>query len=195
MDFDTLFSLNSIAMKYIKLWLVILFLGLLGTASAQITFLKGHLKMPWRKRKRKKRIFCRFYADWCEPCKLMGEQVFVLPEVGEYFNKNFVCCQLNVESPENKALVQKYKINALPTMLFLNVKGEVLQSINGTKEPAAFVHEAKVVMGETLSFEKLYEKVKKEKKNLDLRQELLLQRLRLSSVRRRDTTGKSGSLV
>ena len=60
-------------------------------------------------------------------------------------------------------------------MLFLNVKGEVLQSINGTKEPAAFVHEAKVVMGEALSFEKLYEKVKKEKKNLDLRQELLLQ--------------------
>lgn len=174
-DFDTLF-LNLIVMKYIKLWLVILFLGLLGTASAQIVFFEGTFEDAVAKaKKEKKNLFVDFYADWCEPCKLMGEQVFVLPEVGEYFNKNFVCCQLNVESPENKALVQKYKINALPTMLFLNVKGEVLQSINGTKEPAAFVHEAKVVMGEALSFEKLYEKVKKEKKNLDLRQEFLLQ--------------------
>ena len=163
-------------MKYIKLWLVILFLGLLGTVSAQITFFEGTFEDAVAKaKKEKKNLFVDFYADWCVPCKLMGEQVFVLPEVGGYFNKNFVCCQLNVESPENKALVQKYKINALPTMLFLNVKGEVLQSINGTKEPAAFVHEAKVVMGEALSFEKLYEKVKKEKKNLDLRQEFLLQ--------------------
>lgn len=99
-------------MKYIKLWLVILFLGLLGTASAQITFFEGTFEDAMAKaKKEKKNLFVDFYADWCEPCKLMGEQVFVLPEVGEYFNKNFVCCQLNVESPENKALVQKYKIS------------------------------------------------------------------------------------
>ena len=38
------------------------------------------------------------------------------------------------------------------------MKGEVLLSINGAKEPATLLHEAKVVMGEALSFEKLYEK-------------------------------------
>ncbi len=136
-------------MKYIKLWLVILFLGLLGTASAQITFLKGHLKMPWHEsEKGKKYLFVDFYADWCEPCKQMAEQVFVLPEVGEYFNKNFVCCQLNVEVSRRKNVSTKnIKINALPTLLFLNVKGEILLSINGAKEPATLLHEAKVVMG------------------------------------------------
>lgn len=176
MDFDTLFSLNLIAMKCIKLLLVILFLGLLGTVSAQITFFDGTLEDAMVKaKKEKKNLFVDFYADWCEPCKLMEKEIFALPEVGEYFNKNFVCCKLNVESPENKELVQKYKVNALPTMLFLNVKGVVLQTINGVREPAGFLHEARVVMGEALSFEQLYEKVRKEKKNLDLRQELLLQ--------------------
>ena len=163
-------------MKYIKLWLVILFMGLLETVSAQITFFEGTFEDAVAKaKKEKKYLFIDFYADWCGPCKQMAKKVFTLPEVGEYFNKNFVCCQLNAEAPENKTLVQKYKVNALPTLLFLNVKGEILLSINGAKESATLLHEAKVVMGEVLSFEKLYEKVKKEKKNLDLRQELLLQ--------------------
>ena len=163
-------------MKCIKLWLVILFLGLLETVTAQITFFEGTFEDAVAKaKKEKKNLFIDFYAEWCEPCKLMAEKVFTLPEVGAYFNTNFVCCQLNAEASENKALVQKYKVNALPTLLFLNVKGEVLHSINGTKDPTAFLHEAKVVTGDALSFEKLYEKVKKEKRNLDLRQELLLQ--------------------
>lgn len=72
-DFDTLFSLNSIAMKYIKLWLVILFLGLLGTASAQITFFEGTFEDAMAKaKKEKKNLFVDFYADWCEPCKTDG---------------------------------------------------------------------------------------------------------------------------
>ena len=60
-------------MKYIKLWLVILFLGLLGTASAQITFFEGTFEDAMAKaKKEKKNLFVDFYADWCEPCKLMG---------------------------------------------------------------------------------------------------------------------------
>ena len=162
-------------MKRFVLLVLILITGL-TVFSQGIEFQKErYAEVLEMAKKQNKLVFIDIYTSWCGPCKQMAKKVFTLPEVGEYFNKNFVCCQLNAEAPENKTLVQKYKVNALPTLLFLNVKGEVLQSINGTKEPAAFVHEAKVVMGEALSFEKLYEKVKKEKKNLDLRQELLLQ--------------------
>ena len=163
-------------MRYIKFSLVILFLGLLGTVSAQITFFEGTFEDAMAKaKKEKKELFVDFYADWCQPCKLMASEVFTLPEVGEYFNKNFVSIQMNVEAPENKTIVQKYKVEVLPTLLFINGKGEVVRTINGVMEPGALLHEAKVVRGDALSFEKLYEKVKKEKKNLDLRQELLLQ--------------------
>ena len=163
-------------MRYIKFSLVNLFLGLLGTVSAQITFFEGTFEDAMAKaKKEKKELFVDFYADWCQPCKLMASEVFTLPEVGEYFNKNFVSIQMNVEAPENKTLVQKYKVEVLPTLLFINGKGEVVRTINGVMEPGALLHEAKVVRGDALSFEKLYEKVKKEKKNLDLRQELLLQ--------------------
>ena len=49
-------------MKYIKLWLVILFLGLLGTASAQITFFEGTFEDAMAKaKKEKKNLFVDFY--------------------------------------------------------------------------------------------------------------------------------------
>ncbi|WP_018336977.1 thioredoxin domain-containing protein [Butyricimonas synergistica] len=163
-------------MRYIKFSLVILFLGLLGKVSAQITFFEGTFEEAVEKaKKEKKELFVDFYADWCQPCKLMASQVFTLPEVGEYFNKNFLSLKINVEALENKTIVQKYKVNVLPTLLFINGKGEVVRTINGTINSEALLHEAKVVCGEALSFEKLYEKIRKEKKNLDLCQELLLQ--------------------
>lgn len=168
--------LNVIAMKCIKWCLVILFAGWLETVSAQISFFEGTFEdAAMKAKKEKKGLFIDFYADWCAPCKWMAKEVFSLPEVGEYFNKHFVCCRLNAEASENKALVQKYKVNALPAMLFLDAKGEVIRTVNGTREPAAFLHEACIATGEALSFEKLYEKIRKEKKNLELRQELLLQ--------------------
>ena len=55
----------------------------------------------------------------------------------------------------------------------MNVKGEVLRTVLGAKAPAALVREAMMVTGDMLTFEKLYEKSKKEKKNTDLQQELL----------------------
>lgn len=64
-------------MKYIKLWLVILFLGLLGTASAQITFFEGTFEDAMAKaKKEKKNLFVDFYADWCEPVTSFGNTYY-----------------------------------------------------------------------------------------------------------------------
>ena len=42
-------------------------------------------------KKEKKKIFVDFYTEWCGPCLNMSLTVFVLPQVGEVYNKNFVC--------------------------------------------------------------------------------------------------------
>ena len=163
-------------MKFVYFYLIILLIGIYSPTTAQITFSDKQFQDALASaKKEKKNLFLDFYADWCEPCKIMEKEVFALPEVGDYFNERFICLKINVETPENKEIVQKYQVNALPTMLFINNKGEVLRTLNGATAPANFVHEAMVAAGDALSFEQLYTKLKKDKKNLELRQEFLAQ--------------------
>ena len=81
-------------MKYIKLWLVILFLGLLGTASAQITFFEGTFEDAMAKaKKEKKNLFVDFYADWCGPCKMMSP---IIDEIAEEMQESIKVGKVNV---------------------------------------------------------------------------------------------------
>ncbi|WP_255301857.1 thioredoxin fold domain-containing protein [Butyricimonas sp. Marseille-P3923] len=161
-------------MGRIKYVLVFLLMGMMGSLSAQITFFQGTFEEALKKAKaEKKDVFVDFYTEWCGPCKVMSQKVFTVPEVGDYFNTHFVSCKLNAEASEQAELVKKYGVEAFPTMIFVNVKGEVLRVVRGAKAPAALLNEAKMVTGDMLTFEKLYEKSKKEKKNTDLQQELL----------------------
>lgn len=161
-------------MRRIKYVLAFLLMGMFGNLSAQITFFQGTFEEALQKAKvEKKDVFVDFYTEWCGPCKVMSQKVFTDPEVGDYFNKHFVSYKLNAEAPGQAEVAKKYGVEAFPTMIFMNVKGEVLRTVLGAKAPAALVREAMMVTGDMLTFEKLYEKSKKEKKNTDLQQELL----------------------
>lgn len=161
-------------MRSIKYVLAFLLMGMFGNLSAQITFFQGTFEEALQKAKvEKKDVFVDFYTEWCGPCKVMSQKVFTDPEVGDYFNKHFVSYKLNAEAPGQAEVAKKYGVEAFPTMIFMNVKGEVLRTVLGAKAPAALVREAMMVTGDMLTFEKLYEKSKKEKKNTDLQQELL----------------------
>lgn len=161
-------------MRSIKYVLAFLLMGIFGNLSAQITFFQGTFEEALQKAKvEKKDVFVDFYTEWCGPCKVMSQKVFTDPEVGDYFNKHFVSYKLNAEAPGQADVAKKYGVEAFPTMIFMNVKGEVLRTVLGAKAPAALVREAMMVTGDMLTFEKLYEKSKKEKKNTDLQQELL----------------------
>lgn len=153
-----------------------LILGMLGNLSAQMTLFKGTFGEALKKaQQEKKDLFVDFYADWCGPCKAMANEVFTQPEVGEYFNTNFVCVQVDVEAKENKEITKKYNVTALPTMVFISREGKELRRIQGTVPPESLIQEGKIATGEELSFEQLYEQYKKKKKDFDVQQQLLIE--------------------
>ena len=151
-------------------------MGMLGSLSAQMVIFEGSFDEAMKKAKEEKKdLFVDFYADWCGPCKMMAEQVFTRPEVGEYFNSRFICVKVNVDAKENKEIAKRYNVTALPTMVFVSRDGKETRRITGTKDPASFIKEAKIAKGEALSFEQLYEQYKKKKKDVQLSRQLLLE--------------------
>lgn len=161
-------------MKKIIYLLGILIAGSFGNLPAQIRFFDGSLNDALQKAQQEnKQVFVDFQAEWCGPCKMMAKEIFTLPEVGEYFNSHFVCVQVDVD--QHKDLAKKYNVEALPTLAFLDATGKELRRLRGANDDQALLHEAKIACGEELSFEQLYDKSRKEKKNFELARQVLIE--------------------
>lgn len=86
-----------------------------------------------------KLIFLDAYTSWCGPCKMMSRNTFPNPEVGAFYNANFINAKIDMEKGEGPALAQRYNVQAYPTLLFINGKGEVAHRALGYHEAEQFL--------------------------------------------------------
>ena len=130
-----------------KIILNLLFLAILLPVTAQesgIRFFHG----TWDEaialaKKEKKKIFVDFYTEWCGPCLNMSLTVFVLPQVGDVYNKNFVCLKIDAEKGEGRELAKRYGVNSYPTYIFVNPKNQEIVHRSGSNKPVEdFLYDA-----------------------------------------------------
>lgn len=92
-------------------------------------------------RKEGKLVFVDFYTQWCGPCYNMAKTVFTLPDVGYFYNNNFVSMKIDCEEPEEgAALAKKYNVRSFPTYGFIDpATGEMVHRSSSRQTPERFI--------------------------------------------------------
>ncbi|MBT8220877.1 MAG: DUF255 domain-containing protein [Bacteroidia bacterium] len=78
-----------------------------------------------------KLVFIDFYADWCMPCKMMERDVFSDEEIGEFFNREFINIKVDTEKDNGPDMAAIFGVHALPTLLFVDEIGRVVERQEG----------------------------------------------------------------
>jgi thiol:disulfide interchange protein len=77
-------------------------------------------------------VFVEFHAEWCAPCKIMEEELFTQEAIFVYFNSFFINFRTNYDAESGRALADIYEVKSLPTILFLDPQGVVLERHSGS---------------------------------------------------------------
>ena len=87
-------------------------------------------------------VMLDLYADWCVACKEFEKETFSDPSVQKAFG-DILLLQVDMtkNSEENRALMTKYKVLGLPTILFFNRDGKEIEGsrVNGFMPPVEFL--------------------------------------------------------
>jgi len=97
-----------------------------------------------------KPIFVEFYAEWCIFCKKFQQETIKDQKVARMLSENFVYVRLNAENSESRAsykgkslsnveLTQAFGINAYPSLVFLDSKGQPITMLSGFVPPHQFM--------------------------------------------------------
>jgi thioredoxin 1 len=88
-----------------------------------------------------KPVILDFWAEWCQPCKMLSPTV---EAIADEYEEKIKVGKLNVD--DNPNVATKYGIRGIPTLLFFK-GGEVVQQMVGVKSKA----EIKKVIDENLA--------------------------------------------
>ncbi len=90
-----------------------------------------------------KKVFIKFGARWCLPCKMMESNVFPDPVIRQALEENYHVLDVDVDNIDGINLRQMYKVEALPSFIILDKH----QNIVGRHEGAKRIDELRSILG------------------------------------------------
>lgn len=109
-------------------------------------------------KKENKLVFVDCYTTWCGPCKYVSSKVFPLKNVGDFYNKNFVCVGLQIDQTKKdnedvvatravaKQIEKEYKIEAYPTFLIFDNSGKLVHKFVGAGDDKMMIESAQAAL-------------------------------------------------
>ena len=161
-------QLTMLLLRSVLIMLLVASLVLAGPSCARDDTAREQASAPGRQRKdlptkwlalddglakartENKPIFVELYAEWCVFCKKFQEETIKDQRVASLLSENFVYVRLNAEdsrsrvrykgkSLSNVELAQAFGINAYPSLVFLDSKGQPITMLSGFLPPHQFL--------------------------------------------------------
>ncbi len=140
-------------MKIIILFTYFLLLGNILFAQKGVIFQPIKLEEALLKAKQENKfVFMETHSSGCAACVLMEEEIFPRPEMGSFFNSQFVCVSYNTSLPENKVLRGKYPTDYIPAFFILHPDGKVYHKFIGAYPARQFIAMVKNALNENNSY-------------------------------------------
>ncbi|SDF15296.1 Thioredoxin-like [Mucilaginibacter pineti] len=152
---------------------------ILMAQSQGITFTDG---LSWKEVQLKakaenKFIFMDVYATWCGPCKQMDREIYAHPTLGDLMNPYFISVKVQMDTSKNDSqktrsfykdaafIKYQFHIESIPTFLFFNSNGELLNKDAGAKNIKEFTSIIRDVENTNWSYPNQVERYRKNELN------------------------------
>lgn len=136
----------------------VLLVGTVSTYAQEIKWVTLNEALALQKETPRK-IIMDVYTDWCGPCKMLDRNTFKNKDVVTYINKNYYAVKFNGEGKQKITFKGKtfsnpnygsgransrnnvhqfttfMRINAYPTLVFFDEKGDFITPIKGYQTP------------------------------------------------------------
>lgn len=74
-----------------------------------------------------KPIILYFTGEWCSPCRVMKRQVWADDEVKTSVNSQFIPVAIDVDNPDNAAVLGRYNVGGAPVTIITDPQGNALR--------------------------------------------------------------------
>ncbi len=169
-NLNTMFTKNSL--------ILILFVFLINACqNDREIFLSQDYQYAFKHaQKNNKYIFIDFYTTWCGSCKGYDNIIFPDSIFQAYLKTDFYSLKLNAELPENKKIVDEYKIAAYPTLIIANPEGVEINRIVGYKsdEPQYYIDLITSILNGKENLKSFKEEFLKNTENAEYANEIIL---------------------
>jgi thiol:disulfide interchange protein DsbD len=106
-----------------------------------LTWLTDEKAALARARTEHKGVMIDFRSEWCAPCKELDARTFVDPAVIAYVAPRYVPLKLDLtqDTAADHALMERYRVHTLPTVMFTDASGAELGRIGEFLPPTQFL--------------------------------------------------------
>lgn len=129
--------------KSLQLLLLLILFAIpnLSTASTnKIQFLEVPFsEVQVQAEKSEKHFFTYFYGDWCIGCQIMDESTFTDKRLIQYIEANYIPSKVDVHSKLGEEWDKSFSISCMPTFIFFDSKGNVVDRYETTFTSSALL--------------------------------------------------------